>query len=70
MIVNLIDETIHRIKKAPNAPRPCILSFSGIDETKISIFKDLGFKKIGNKYQYYTQDGFFSYETEEYIKEL
>lgn len=69
-ILNLIKETIKRIKEAPEVPKPCILSFSGIDEDKISIFKVFGFKETVNKYQFFSQDGSISYETIEYTKEL
>jgi len=69
-VLDLIYEIEERIKKAENAPEPCILSFCGIDEAKLSIFESLGFKKTGNKYQYYSQDGTLSYETVEYSKKL
>ncbi len=69
-ILNLIDETMKRIKEDLNAPKTCILSFSGIDRAKISIFKALGFKKAGNKYQYYNQEGTLSYETSEFSRVL
>lgn len=70
VVLNLINEVIKRIKEAEDAPKPCILSFSGIDEVKISTFKNLGFKETGNKCQYYTQAGTISYETIEYSKRL
>lgn len=69
-ILNLINETMERIKKTANAPKPCMLSFFGVDEPKISIFKDLGFKKTDNRYQCYNQDGTLSYEAKEYSKKL
>lgn len=69
-VLNLVNETIKRIKEAEDAPEPCILTFCGIDEVKISTFKDLGFKETGNKYQYYSQDGTLAYETIEYSKKL
>ncbi len=69
-ILNLINETIKRIKKSEDAPKPCILSFSGIDEEKISIFKDLQFKETGNKYKYFSQDGTLAYETVEYSNKI
>jgi ribosomal protein S18 acetylase RimI-like enzyme len=69
-VLNLINATIKRIKESEDSPNPCILSFSGIDEVKISIFKDLGFKETGNRYQYYNQDGTLAYETIEYSNKL
>ena len=69
-VLNLINETIKRIKESEDSPNPCILSFSGIDEEKIPIFKDLGFKETGNKYQHYSQDGTIAYQTIEYSKKF
>jgi len=69
-VTQLIDETLKQIRTSERVTKPCYLSFSGIDETKITIFKDLGFKRTGNEYRYYTHEGRLAYVTEEYSLKL
>ncbi len=69
-IYNLIENAIKNLQNNKYIPKPCDLSFCGVDESKISIFESFHFKKTGNKYQFYDQIGTMEYETYEYVREM
>lgn len=52
-VQSLVRLTMERISTSPIAPRPCSLTFQGVDSEKISLFKSLGFVETDNSAAYY-----------------
>ena len=70
IIYNFIKNAIKNLQNNKFIPKPCYLSFCGVDKVKISIFENFNFKKTGNSSQFYKQNGTLDYETYEYIREM
>jgi hypothetical protein len=56
-VVALVQAVIAGIEQSDRRSSPCRLLFSGIDDEKIRLFRDLGFAATNNTHPYFTADG-------------
>jgi len=68
-VASLVEETIGRIERSELSPRPCRLSFVGVDAAKMAVFEAAGFAAMGAAHAYYAQDGQKTFEAREYVRE-
>jgi GNAT superfamily N-acetyltransferase len=69
-IRELVQQAINRIAASSARPRPCRLSFSGIDAEKIAVFESLGFTRTRATTQYLGSQSQVAFEAVEYSMSL
>lgn len=69
-VEELIAHTVETLRRDESLPDPCYLTFSGIDEAKIDLFRESGFQTTGNRTTFYSDDGGSEYTLEEYARLL
>jgi hypothetical protein len=69
-ICELVRHTIERVTASPDRPRPCRLSFTGVDPEKITLFESLGFNRTSAAAQFFGSPGRVAFEALEYSMKL
>ena len=70
VVHELVQQTVNRIESAKERPHPCRLTFTGIDEQKISLFTSLDFVCNENTTTYYGPAGKPDFSAREYVRDL
>jgi GNAT superfamily N-acetyltransferase len=56
-VAALVEAVLARIDQSPQRSHPCRMLFSGVDQEKMQLFRELGFSPTGNTHPYFTADG-------------